>query len=194
MNPILHGARAALFCTAALLCAVSPQALAKVEVEAGQSKSLGSVLIAKISEDIAPGDYEALLKGLRANPGKYNRKIVMLDSIGGSVNEAIRMGRLLRETGFHALVATDDVCQGSCVYLLAAGHSKTVRGAVGLHRPYFPQGDSVHSAHSAASRISPAMYLRDMGVSPLLLADMQSIAPAYMRVLSVSDLRRYRLN
>ncbi|MDZ4334194.1 MAG: hypothetical protein U1A62_32925, partial [Pseudomonas sp.] len=52
--------QAVIFCAAAL-CAGA--ALAKVEVQAGQHKSLGRILVAKVSEDIAPGDYEALLKG-----------------------------------------------------------------------------------------------------------------------------------
>lgn len=55
------------------------------------------------------------------------------------------MGRLLRESGFDALVPSSSVCQGTCVYLLAAGKRKTVRGYVGLHRPYYAHGDSLHS-------------------------------------------------
>ena len=92
---------------AVILCAAllgSSQVLAKVEVQAGQHKTLGRILVAKVSEEIVPGDYEALLKGIKANPGKFSRKIVMLDSIGGSVSEAMRIGRLLRETAFDSLV------------------------------------------------------------------------------------------
>lgn len=103
-------------------------AFAKVEVEAAQQKNLGNILIVKVSEDIAPGDYDAMLKALRAHPGKFARKILLLDSIGGSAAEAMRMGRLLRETGFETLVPAKGVCQGSCIYLLAAGRKKTVRG------------------------------------------------------------------
>ncbi|WP_204265032.1 hypothetical protein, partial [Klebsiella aerogenes] len=83
------------------------------------------VLTVRVSEEIAPGDYETLLKGLRNNPGTYSRKLLLLNSIGGSVPEAIRMGRLLRESGFDALVPSSSVCQGTCVYLLTAGKRKT---------------------------------------------------------------------
>ncbi|MED5654345.1 hypothetical protein, partial [Enterobacter hormaechei] len=75
-----------------------------VEVHSLQHKSMGRVLTVRVSEEIAPGDYETLLKGLRNNPGTYSRKLLLLNSIGGSVPEAIRMGRLLRESGFDALV------------------------------------------------------------------------------------------
>lgn len=87
--------------------------------------------------------------GLRDHPGHYQQKLLLLDSIGGSVPEALRMGRLLRETGFVALVASNAVCQGSCVYLLAAGQSRTIRGAVGLHRPAYPGADSSLGAEQA---------------------------------------------
>ena len=182
---------AALLCLAALYSITSQ---ARVEVEAAQHPSLGAVLAAKISEDIAPGDYEALLQGLRANPGKFARKIVLLNNIGGSAPEAMRIGRLLRETGFDVLVPSDGVCQGSCIYLLAAGHRKSVRGHVGLHRPYFPSGDSAlaQAAHQG-QHYSPAAYFREMNVPARLADDMQRIEPHRMRVLSAEELAGYGL-
>jgi hypothetical protein len=177
---------------AALGCA-SP-ALAKVEVEAGTHQKLGQVLLAKVSETIAVGDYESLLVGLRKHPGSYAKKIVMLDSIGGSVAEAIKLGRLLRETGFDALVPSSGICQGSCVYLLAAGKSKTVRGYVGVHRPYYPGSDSVHYASRLLSKPTPAAYFKQMNVPPELLALINSTEPQRMRVLTPAELARYRLN
>ena len=170
-------------------------ASAKVEVRAVQHKSAGLILAAKISEDIAPGDYELLLKGILANPGRYARKVVLLDSIGGSLPEAIRMGRLLREAGFEALVPRAGICQGTCIYLLAAGQKRTVRGHVGLHRPYFPNGDSaLANAAANAHNYSSASYFREMGVASNLLVDMQQIPPQQMRVLSRQELAGYRLN
>ncbi|SDN10541.1 hypothetical protein [Pseudomonas jinjuensis] len=182
--------RAALIALSALC---STLAMARVDVRPAQHKSLGPVLAVRVSEDIAPGDYEALIRGIRENPGKYEKKLVLLDSIGGSVAEAIRMGRLLRDSGFDALVPANAVCQGACVYLLAAGNARTVRGHVGLHRPYYPAGDSAAASAHGTSRYSPAAYLREMDVSASLLEDMNGIAPHDMRVLSPGELARYRL-
>lgn len=184
--------KAMIMCVVAL-CASA--AMAKVEVEAGQHKELGRVLVAKVSEDITPGDYEALLKGIKANPGQYTKKIVMLDSIGGSLAEALRIGRLLRETGFDAWVPSTGVCQGSCVYLLAAGRSKNVRGSVGIHRPYYSGSDSVHSASAfGPSRATQAAYFKDMQIPLTLLEAISATEPRHMRVLTLSELARYRLN
>lgn len=178
----------------ALLLALPLTTFAKVEVKPVQHNRLGGILVAKVSEEIAPGDYEALLAGLRAHPGRFARKILLLDSIGGSVPEALRMGRLLRETGFDSLVPTNGVCQGSCVYLLAAGNARTVNGHVGLHRPYFNGGDSAQAAQAARGQgYSASAYLRQMGVEQSLLADMQRIAPHQLRVLGPQELARYRL-
>ncbi len=171
-----------------LLTALTAHAQVEVEANAG-------LLAVKISEEIVPGDYEKLLAGLRANPGKHKRKVVLLDSIGGSAPEAIRMGRLLRETGFDALIPSNSVCQGTCVYLLAAGRDKTVRGYVGLHRPYYPAGDSAFSTlASGTARYSPSAYWREMNIPPSLAEDMSRIEPSKMRVLSPQELARYRLD
>nr|WP_167394928.1 hypothetical protein [Pseudomonas furukawaii] len=183
-------ARVALFCLASLAAA---PALSKVEVQGVQHAKAGRILAVQISEEIAPGDYESLMQGLRANPGKFDRKMALLDSIGGSVAEAIRMGRLLRETGFEVMVPSDGLCQGSCVYLLAAGLKKTVKGYVGLHRPYFPEGDSARAAE-ASGRYSPAAYLKEMNIPLSLLDAMHSAEPTRMRVLTRDELDRYRLN
>ena len=183
--------RTVLACLA-VFCAAP--ALARVEVHSLQHKSMGRVLTVRVSEEIAPGDYETLLKGLRNNPGTYSRKLLLLNSIGGSVPEAIRMGRLLRESGFDALVPSSSVCQGTCVYLLAAGKRKTVRGYVGLHRPYYAHGDSLHSRSANGMRYDSAAYFREMDIPSTLVQAMQSTDPKRMRVLSAKELAQYRLN
>ncbi len=164
-------------------------AQARVEVE-----SHDGLLAAKISEEIVPGDYEKLLQGLRAHPGKHKRKVVLLDSIGGSAPEAIRMGRLLRETGFEALVPSGGICQGSCIYLLAAGTKRTINGHVALRRPPFPAGDSAQAqAAHGREHFSPAKYFRDMGVDISLAEDIYKVAPGRLQLLTRDDLARYRL-
>lgn len=172
------------------LCSAS--AFARVEVKPVQNASLGPTLAVRITEDIAVGDYEQLLRGLKANPGKFSRKIALLDCIGGNQDESIKIGRLLRETGFDTWVPSHGVCQGTCVYVLAAGHSRRVRGYVGLHRPSFPGGDSWQDGN--AGRYSPSAYLREMNVAQSLLDDMQATAPGQVRLLSAQDLTRYRLD
>lgn len=169
---------------------VTPTTLAQVTVEASSG-----LLAARIAEEIVPGDYERLLQGLRDNPGRYKRKIVLLDSIGGSAPEAIRMGRLLRETGFETLVPSDGLCQGSCIYLLAAGKKRTINGHVALRRPPFNAGDSaLAQAIHGRQAFNPASYFREMGVDARLAQDIYRLAPGKLRLLNKADLTRYRLD
>ena len=147
--------------------------------------------MARVTEQIAPGDYEALLKGIMAHPGKYARKLLILDNIGGSAAEAMRMGYLLRETGFDALVPASAVCQGSCIYLLTAGRQRTIRGYV-VPSALSRQRQSALSIGQRPRR-TPQAYLRDMGVNPRLADDMQQIDPWRMRLLTPRELARYRL-
>src|SRR5690606_24177325 len=70
-----------------LLCALALYACctsAQVEVLPVEHASQGRILVARVTEQIAPGDYQALLKGITAHPGKYARKLLILDNIGGS--------------------------------------------------------------------------------------------------------------
>ena len=157
--------RTVLACLA-VFCAAP--ALARVEVHSLQHKSMGRVLTVRVSEEIAPGDYETLLKGLRNNPGTYSRKLLLLNSIGGSVPEAIRMGRLLRESGFDALVPSSS--------------------------PYYAHGDSLHSRSANGMRYDSAAYFREMDIPSTLVQAMQSTDPKRMRVLSAKELAQYRLN
>jgi hypothetical protein len=177
----------ALFCSATVS--------AKVEVQSVQHKTAGQILAVSISDDIAPGDYEVLLKGITGNPGQYAQKIFLLDSIGGSVAEAMKMGRLLREAGFDAIVPASSICQGTCVYLLAAGNAKKIRGHVGIHRPYFPSGDSALADQAGnGTGYSSELYFKQMNIAASLIDDMQAIAPSKMRVLTPKELASYRLN
>ncbi|SDI45037.1 COG3904 family protein [Pseudomonas panipatensis] len=181
-------------CLLGIALLFSAMAHARVEVQAVQNKTLGQTLAVRVTEDIAPGDYQLLLEGLKKNPGKFASKVALLDSIGGSLAEAIKMGRLLREAGFDAWVPSNGVCQGTCVYLLAAGRTRQVRGYVGLHRPYFPNGDSSLADAAGGSRYSPEAYFREMDIAPSLLEDMARIEPGRMHVLSAAELTRYRLD
>ncbi|MCB2530429.1 hypothetical protein KQ714_15415, partial [Listeria monocytogenes] len=85
-------------------------------------------------------------------------------------------------------------CQGTCVYLLAAGKRKPVRGYVGLHRPYYAHGDSLHSRSAHGMRYDSAAYFREREIPSTLVQAMQSTEPKRMRVLSSKELAQYRLN
>ena len=48
--------------------------------------------------------------------------------------------------------------------------------------------------HGDNQPLSPARYLRDMGIDVRLAEDIYQVAPGQLRLLSQDELKRYRLN
>ncbi len=69
-----------------------------------------------------------------------------------------------------------------------------MHGYVGLHRPYYPAGDSAQArtAHRG-EHYSPAAYFRAMNIPSRLAEDMQRTDPYHMRVLTAEELAGYGL-
>ena len=123
---------------------------------------------------------------------------VMLNSKGGNVSESLKMGRILREGNYTVFIRSDAVCYSSCVFLLAAGVKRIVEGKVGIHRTYFSEIDDqlprkeIQRQRQIIIKDIKA-YLSEMDVSDSLAEDMLSIPPEKIKLLSQSELNRYRL-
>lgn len=99
-------------------------------------------------------------------------KTVVLNSPGGSVTDALAMGRLIRERKFATEVEAGKSCASSCPLVFAGGVERRAgeRATIGVH-----QVAAIHSATvgpprdemSVAQNISARCerYLADMGVS-----------------------------
>jgi len=62
------------------------------------------------------------------------RRILDIDSSGGQVEDAIRAGDVIAESGWTIKVREDAVCHSACVLILAAGDEREIAGPVGIHR------------------------------------------------------------
>jgi hypothetical protein len=115
--------------------------------------------------------------------------------LGGDVNEAMRIGRWMRQNGAHVSVSIRGVCASACVFILAAGLAKSVLGDVIIHRPFFtemPVGDV--GVHLQELIVETRAYLAEMNIPESLADEMFSIRPEDGVVLSVGALTHYRLN
>lgn len=61
--------------------------------------------------------------------------IFHIDSPGGNITEAIKIGTLIRES--YIPVWSGEKCLSACVFIFVAGVERRAEGAVGLHRPYY---------------------------------------------------------
>jgi len=114
--------------------------------------------------------------------GSYIRTVV-LRSPGGSVQDALAMGRLIRARGFATEVATGAYCASSCPLVFAGGTERRAgrKAAIGVHQVFSPERAPKPGTPAAqgrdrqgpdrmdsAQRVSAECqrYLADMGVDP----------------------------
>jgi hypothetical protein len=98
-------------------------------------------------------------------------KTVVLNSPGGSVSDALAMGRLIRAHGFATEVATGTYCASSCPLVFAGGIERRAgdRAVIGVHQIAAiksatgePPRDEMSIAQNISARCE--RYLADMGV------------------------------
>ncbi|ODT68325.1 MAG: hypothetical protein ABS75_21025 [Pelagibacterium sp. SCN 63-23] len=96
---------------------------------------------------------------------------VLLDSPGGSVDDALSIGRLIREKELSTEVPDGKLCASSCPLIFASGAERSAgrEAAIGVHQIY-----------AAALSASPADALSVAGVA---MADAQSVTAEITRHL-----------
>ena len=103
--------------------------------------------------------------------------IVLLDSWGGDVTAALRIGRILRSISAWTIVDDGKTCSSACVFLLSAGVKRDIfgNGRLGLHSPrsYDSEFPSL-ARHEASDQLINRCknYMDDMGISSQVFSDM----------------------
>lgn len=145
---------------------------------------------------IQPGDAERIekqLAELEPKPGG-----VILNSPGGSVQDALLLGRYLRDADLTTALRSGDICYSACPYLLAAGTDRIVPedASVGVHQHYFGES-TLLPAFVAVEDIQRGQgevmrYLDTMGIDPLVMQHALVTPPDEIYVLLPEELERYR--
>lgn len=98
-------------------------------------------------------------------------KTVVLQSPGGSVQDALAMGRLIRERKFNTAVEARQYCASSCPLVFAGGVERRAgaKAAIGVHQVFAAAAQSratLADGMDDAQRISAECqrYLREMGI------------------------------
>jgi ATP-dependent protease ClpP protease subunit len=133
-----------------------------------------------LTGQIVPGDLAKIVASV-SDSGSFP-KYFTLDSPGGDLLEAMKIGHFIRETATGTFVAKK--CSSACVFVLVAGTSRTAldSAAVGLHRPYFeakefaglslPEAEEKHRLLRDVAR----RYLEEMEMTTAAVEKMFSIA------------------
>jgi len=120
--------------------------------------------------------------------------LLAINSPGGIVEEALRIGLLLREREFDTLVPAGMACMSSCPYAFAGGLERRVslRGALGLHQHYYetpgymPVFFAVESIQQNQGRTMA--HLIEMGVDPGIMRHGLMTPPEDIYVLVEEEL------
>jgi hypothetical protein len=145
---------------------------------------------------------EGISKDFAAEAERHGEyiKTVVLNSPGGSVSDAMAMGRLIREKKFATEVEAGKTCVSSCPLVFAGGVERRAgeNAMIGVH-----QIAAVHSAAngpprdemSVAQNISARCqrYLGDMGVNPQVWVDAMETPHDKLFVFKPDELKSLNL-
>lgn len=127
-----------------------------------------------IDGEIREGDVETFVQSVQwAYANERELRGVILNSIGGDMNVAIRIGRMIRALRLSTSMRDGDSCLSSCALIYISGYPRMAFGGqLGLHRPYMggPPSISAPSRESILGMYSQmADHMRAMGLSEALI-------------------------
>lgn len=152
---------------------------------------------------IDPGSFARVEAEVTAR-GEYV-KTVALDSPGGAVEDAIKIGALFEVEGFTTTVAPGALCASSCPLIFAGGKERIAsrQSAIGVHQIYtmaeagqLPTGvRAVGSAMAEVQKTTAAItrYLETTGVDPAIWLFALDTPPSKLYYLSPTELTEHRL-
>jgi len=121
-----------------------------------------------VTGEFTPGIAEAVERSLAANPSVG---IVVFESPGGDVEEAMRIGLAIRQNGLETGVAT--ACSSACTYSFVAGRQRILLpgGRLGFHACrksvwYFECENQRYLSYLIASGIDETFIRRTFSVQP----------------------------
>lgn len=126
-----------------------------------------------------------------------HERILDLDSAGGQVEEAIRAGDAIAGGRWAIWVREDSVCHSACVLVLGAGDTRSIAGAVGIHRLIRDRSQATTRAELSAELKDVTQQVRDYlarnGVAVALADEMMTIPNRKLRLLTPAELDEYGL-
>jgi hypothetical protein len=160
-----------------------------------------SICIAlSLTGKIELGDTAKLLRQVELAESSISKSIaparvalLFLESPGGSMSEAMALGRLIRGRQISTQVAKGDTCASSCVLILAGGVKRVPAGNIVIHSFYSPEilgTNDFAKAEKLYTQVANEVsaYLKDVRISSLLLDEMMRIPHVKSRQLELEEL------
>lgn len=125
--------------------------------------------------------------------------LIALHSPGGSVTDALEIGRMIRDAGLPTRMHAGAACFSACPYILAAGTERQVsrKALVGVHQHYFGE-NTLLPAFVAVQSIQHGQgevldYLDAMGIDLRLSAKAMQTPPDNIYILLEEELTGFAM-
>jgi hypothetical protein len=151
---------------------------------------------ALLTGSIAPGDAARFDEWLATQAGIATLR---LHSPGGSVYDALAIGRAIRAAGQDTVMEAGDICLSACPYIFVGGVARAADPAamIGVHQHYFGE-NTVLPAFLAVEDVQRGQaavlrHLVEMGVDPRLMQHSLETPPDEIYLLVAEELEKYGL-
>jgi hypothetical protein len=141
--------------------------------------------------------FERLLKLIKQR--RQTVEFANLNSDGGDVNEAMRIGRMIRQNVIRTQVFSGDFCRSACFFVWASGAERlTSDSSIGVHRPRFKKeyfkGLSANEAEHKYLEMANLVrdYLEDMNIPNQVIENMFNQSSNNILYLNSSTLKKLR--
>lgn len=155
----------------------------------------------RLSGTIEPGDTQKIIALIRESPSEFAQRNWQLDSNGGDILEAMKIGDLVKNlyVSINVTNPTDfspkTRCASACFFIYVSAVSRNaIDGSIGVHRPYFPPEVFANLSPAEAERkyaqLSKGVrdFLVDKGVPNAIIEEMFGLASNEIRWLSAREL------
>ena len=158
-----------------------------------QDNTQPGVPILYMSGEIRAGDRDKLVNllrsDLRSTPSITN---IWMNSPGGDLTEAIKIGAVVENLGYAAIVPAGATCASACFFIWVSASGRLAPGEVIIHRPYFDMSNSSQSASGFEERYrttseAASLYLRQRNVPFDLVDLLLRVSSSEGYVLSEAD-------
>lgn len=135
----------------------------------------------------------------RRNNRSIGANTLWLDSPGGLISEAMKIGDVIAENGMEAIVVFSGRCYSSCVFIYAAAKTRSGIGEVGIHRPFASEISAKSLSYPEYLKkydaLTPILkrYFAKYGVSPALVDSMNVVSSDEIKILTDEERNSYGL-
>lgn len=144
---------------------------------------------------IAPGDGERIISLLtEADPAP---ETLVLQSPGGSVSDALALGRHIRQADIGTRVLRGEFCYSACPYLFVGGTARVIDddAYIGVHQHNFGQSTVLPAAFAVEDiqrgQGDVMVYLIEMGIDPAVMQFALTTPPDEIYILLPDQLEAF---